>query len=627
MATHNPLITATAEHLARFVPFDSMTEEDLVWLANRLKLGYFAKGEVLFAPEQGVLTKMMILKQGLVVGERGEAGAWLELHEGEAFPLGSLVSGQPVTSTFRARGDVFVYELSADDFRALLKRSQPFAEFCTERIATLLHKSQRSIQAVYAASSSDQQSLRSPLSELARRAPVTCRPDTPLREALERIRDNRISAIVIVDEAMHPVGVFSVRDLIGRIILPGTPLDTPMEAVMTPNPMTLPPSAHAFEAALMMARHGFRHVLVAEAGKLTGVVSEKDLFSLQRVGVTQVSATIRAAASFDALKQAALDIRQLVHNMMAQGVAAEQLSQIVSTLNDLLTQRVIELECGDKCPYTHCWLAFGSEGRLEQTLTADQDNGFIFVVPDGANPEAVRREMLALAARINAALDACGLTSCRRGIMASNPEWCLTLGEWKATFSRWLEAETPETLIDVDAFFDFRPLHGASDLADELRRWLTDKARQSPRFLAQMANNALLHRPPLGVVRDFVVESAKGEHPHTLDLRVNGAQPFVDTARVLALAAGVEATSTAARLRAAAGPMKIPASEVEAWISGFFFIQLLRLRVQHEESLAGEALDNHIDPDRLNDLDRRILKEAFRQARKIQSRLAQDYKA
>ena len=63
------------------------------------------------------------------------------------------------------------------------------------------------------------------------------------------------------------------------------------------------------------------------------------------------------------------------------------------------------------------------------------------------------------------------------------------------------------------------------------------------------------------------------------------------------------------------------AAEVEGWIAAFLYIQLLRLRLQHEQSKAGDALSNRVNPDKLNSLDRRILKEAFRQARKLQSLL------
>jgi len=51
---------------------------------------------------------------------------------------------------------------------------------------------------------------------------------------------------------------------------------------------------------------------------------------------------------------------------------------------------------------------------------------------------------------------------------------------------------------------------------------------------------------------------------------------------------------------------------------------LLRLRHQHARP-QNDVHANRIAPDGLNDLDRRILKEAFLQARKLQSRLSLDY--
>ncbi|MEW5787448.1 MAG: DUF294 nucleotidyltransferase-like domain-containing protein [Pseudomonadota bacterium] len=628
MASPNSLLAATADHLARFAPFDSMAREHLLWLAERLKLAYYGKDEVLLAPDQGEIKRFYIIKQGAVqVQQAGTDDAWLELHEGEVFPLGALLGGRQAISTFKAITDVFTYELEVEDFHALFRLSPAFQDFSTRRIATLLERSQRSVQARYAATTAEQQSLRSPLSSIARRKPVTCRPGTPLKEALETIRDNRISAIVVVEDGDQPVGVFSVRDLIGRVILPGTDLATPMAQVMTPNPMSLPSTAHAFEAAMLMARHGFRHVLVADGGRLTGVISEKDLFSLQRVGVTQISAAIRAATGQEALVRAAEDIRQLGHNMMAQGVAAEQLTQILSTLNDILTRRIIELECAarDECRVAYCWLAFGSEGRLEQTLSTDQDNGLIFLVPEGETAESVRAVLLPLAERINRVLDACGFPLCKGEIMAMNPKWCLSLEEWKTVFSRWIDAGDPESLLNASIFFDFRPLLGQENLAEDLQGWLLAKTTATPRFLHQMAANALRNRPPLGVVRDFATDG-EGDLANTLDLKLNGTTPFVDAARVFALASGVPATGTAARLRGAAAKMNIPTAEVEAWLSSFYFIQMLRLHGQHEEMQAGKPMDNRINPDELNDLDRRILKESFRQARKVQARLALDYK-
>src|SRR3970282_2802816 len=129
-----------------------------------------------------------------------------------------------------------------------------------------------------------------------------------------------------------------------------------------------------------------------------------------------------------------------------------------------------------------------------------------------------------------------------------------------------------------------------------------------------MAANALHNRPPLGVVRDFVVGKE-----NKLDLKVNGITPFVDAARIFSLAAGVTQTNTIQRLRLSAAKMNLHASEIDAWIDALLFIQVLRLRHHDEVSAQGasdDALDNKIDPEKLNELDRRLLKEAFRQARK-----------
>ena len=125
-------------------------------------------------------------------------------------------------------------------------------------------------------------------------------------------------------------------------------------------------------------------------------------------------------------------------------------------------------------------------------------------------------------------------------------------------------------------------------------------------------------------MRDFVVASS-GEHANTVDLKVNGATLFIDAARVYALASGVAQTSSAKRLRECAALRGMPAAEAEAWASAFHFLQLVRLRLQQAQIAHGQPPDNHLNPDHLNALDRRILKETLRQAKTLQRRLALDF--
>ena len=624
-ALHAAQLTFFSTH----APFDRMQREHLLWMMARMQLAYYAKDELIASPQQGVVSHFFVIKQGLVQASSNTQHGLMELHEGECFPLGALLAKRAVTSTYRAEEDVFCFELSAQHFHELIELSVVFKDFCTRRMTALFEQSALAMQAQLSQVSSEQQPLSSSLAGIIRRTPITCTPDTSLRTALQMMSEAHLGSMIVTDAAQRPLGIFTLRDLLERVALAELSIDLPIKQVMSSQPITLPPEALAYEAAMLMAKESLRHVLVTKAdGTLHGLVSERDLFSLQRVGLRQLSTSLRQANDIATLISLGKDIRELTHNMMAQGVAAEQITQLISTLNDLLTARIIELECiaanlqqPDACQTGICWLALGSEGRLEQTFFTDQDNGIIFSVPSGETADSMRERLLPVARRINEALDLCGFTLCKGDIMASNPKWCLSREEWQHTFSNWIDHGSPEDLLNASIFFDFRSLYGNASFADELRSWLSHKVTSTPRFLHQMAANALRNRPPLGMVRDFVV----GQQ-HTLDIKLNGTTPFVDAARIFSLACGSIATNTVQRLRDVAPALHISTAEIEGWIEAFYFLQTMRLLHQYECGKQGIAMDNHINPETLNDLDRRILKEAFRQSRKMQSRLGMEYR-
>jgi CBS domain-containing protein len=620
------LLAATVTDLRRHVPFSEMELPHLEWMAGRLQLAYFPTGAVVLGPDAGVPQWFYVVKQGSVEAGGASEDSVIKLLGGECFPLGALLAGRAVVNQFRAAEDSFCYLLASADFHALLQQSLAFRDFCTRRIASLLEQSQRAVQSEYALRQEGDTRLERSLASVCTRAPVSAVSGTPLSIALQAMHDARVGSVAVTDAAGHPLGILTLKDVLSRVALPGLALDVPVEAVRTANPVLLALGATAREALLAMARHGIHHLLLVDGERLAGVISEKDLFSLKRMSVQGITAAIANANDVPALNLAGRDIAALAHNLLAQGMEAETLTELIATLNDHLTRRLIELETAalDLPGVKWCWLALGSEGRMEQTLATDQDNALIFVAGNGAAPETVRARLLDMARRINEGLDACGFPLCKGGIMASNPKWCLSADEWRGQFSRWIDAGGPEELLNANIFFDFRALYGEEAFAQTLRDWLTDKVRGNPRFLKQMTQNALRNVPPLGLVRDFVLFEDE-MHPHTLDLKMNGTTPFVDAARIFALASGQPATGTVQRLKQSGQALRIPDGEINSWVQAFHFIQLLRLRHQHEQERKGQAPDNYLNPDMLSVLDRRILKEAFRQARKLQARLALDY--
>ncbi|MBS1228960.1 MAG: putative domain and cyclic nucleotide-regulated nucleotidyltransferase [Proteobacteria bacterium] len=626
------LVSATIEFLRAYPPFDRMEHEALQFLGEQVRLAYYPKGAQIVSPDAGAVELFRILQRGkVVVRHASEVSvidqASLTLGPGECFSIGAVMAQRASTSCYTALDDVFCYEITAESFFALLQKSAVLNLFCTQYLASLLGQSRRQLQMQFSQHVAEQQTMNSPLSAVIKKAALSVTPRTPIRKVVELMAASSVGSMIIVDERQQPVGIFTQSDVLKRIVLTGVGLDDPIEQVMSKRPHTLPISANAYDAALAMAMHGVRHVLaVDDGGRLQGVVSERDLFTLQRVGLRQIRQTLDGATGIDMLLQASADVRQLSLNLLAQGVGAEQITQFISALNDALTRRIIalNLEHHDLYGIEWAWLSFGSEGRDEQTFSTDQDNGIIYICTDIMDREQTQLRLLEFARDVNDDLDQCGFPLCTGKIMASNPELCLTLEEWEEKFEHWVRTPEPQALLNATIFFDFRPLYGAFNLADRLRLSLLRRTRGNPLFLRMLAGNALCVAPPLGTFRDFVTD-ADAQHPGTIDLKKYGARLFIDAARVFAMAHDVAATNTVQRIKQSALLMAISADEAAAVIDGFNFIQLLRLRHQHAEQTQGRDGDNLIRPDELNEVERRILKESFRQARKLQQRLKLDY--
>ena len=456
--------------------------------------------------------------------------------------------------------------------------------------------------------------------------PVVVAPATSVRDAVRAIDAQDAEAAVIVDTGSSvPLGILTLRDALRSIVNDDCDLAGPVAGVMTGGLASLSAEATVHQATVLMFRRGMRHLILVEAdGRLFNVVSQGDLYGMQAADSASLATAILGAGSIAALVAQTDAVRRFAARRLAEGSGAEALCGWISALNDLIALQVIDLVEGEfDLPYVPwCWLVFGSEGRLEQTLVTDQDNGIVFAAASSAEAEHLRQKFLPFAQAVNTALDACGFTLCTGQVMAGNPAWCLSLDEWKQTFGHWISVPEPKALLNASIFFDFRPLYGREELVTELQDWLLQHVKGASAFLRAMAGNALAQEPPLSWWRDFHCNSNR-KYPHTLDLKGQGIRLFVDAVRIFALAHGVEHTNTVERLRGVRAALAIPVEEAAAMAAAFYQIQ--RLRLQNQVSGEFPEAVNRLNPDRLHRLDRQILKEAFRQARSLQQRLRLDY--
>ncbi len=99
-----------------------------------------------------------------------------------------------------------------------------------------------------------------------------------VREAASLMAKRHVGAVLVM-EGSRLAGIFTERDLMGRVVAAGLDPDrTALGQVMTRNPDTIGGHEAAIEAVRKMQRFGYRHLPVVQDGKVVGIISVRDLY-------------------------------------------------------------------------------------------------------------------------------------------------------------------------------------------------------------------------------------------------------------------------------------------------------------------------------------------------------------
>jgi CBS domain-containing protein len=618
------LVLNLQHQLSQVLPFAEMEPGHIEQFITAAREFYFEPDEVILDPNSGPVEVLYFVRQGAVVGRKGiaqESSDARRIDTGEFFPVSAAVAGRAVSSIYTALGDCFCLGVSRETVMRLSEASPPFAAFISQRILQFLERSRKLIQRTYASEVFTALSLETPLGALPRKVAVTVPTGAAVRDALMKMHETRVGSVLITDAQDRLVGILTRDDIVSRVALANVSLDAPIDDVMSPQVRFLHAHDTAQDAALMMSRYGIQHVPVLDEGRVINIVSERDLFSAQRLSLKAISGSIRSAGDVEHLKASAAEVRQFAQTLLGQGVQSRQLTALISHLNDLICERLVTLsaERHGLDLQSFSWMALGSEGRGEQTVATDQDNAIVF---QNELPHEGREALAQLAREVNEGLDACGFPLCKGQIMASNPALCLSEEAWLAQFAGWIEHGSPEALLKSSIFFDFRTVAGSAALTESMRALITARAKATPRFLKQLAENSLRNQVPLNWHGG--IDTVRVDGRDCLDLKLHGTAIVVDVARILALAQGVESTHTRSRLERVGQALGVSSREYESWLVAFEFLQTLRLNLQIQGHLIGQN-PNLLDLSSLNDIDRSILKESLKTLRLLQQRLELDY--
>ncbi len=107
-------------------------------------------------------------------------------------------------------------------------------------------------------------------------------PRATVMQAAAIMGENQIGALLVVDDQDHLVGILSERDVIAKVVSRSQdPKATPVEEIMTAEPITCDPAMPLTEVQHIMAHHRIRHLPIVDQGKPVGMLSSRDVLSAQ----------------------------------------------------------------------------------------------------------------------------------------------------------------------------------------------------------------------------------------------------------------------------------------------------------------------------------------------------------
>lgn len=576
---------------SRVAPFDRLTAEQLDTLQSAIDIDYFAPGETILAAGAEIPALFIVLRGAV---EEREGDDVLALYgPGDRFDTQAIVQGD-CRNAYVARAETLLQRLPRDHVLRLIRDNPRFGAFFYADIS-------RRLDAVM----QDNEDSRFGSLMHARVADLFLHPAVfidaadSIETAGHRMREANTNALFVRDG--ERTGIVTGMNLSKAVILQRLPITAPVGPVTHYAVITVTPEDFVVSALILMTRHNKRRVAVRKDGEFVGILEDIDLIGFLAGSAQLLTGRIERATGTDELSQVATEIGGQVKLLRRQGVKVEVVSEIVSDLNRHLLARTFSLLAPPAIRENSCLIVMGSEGRGEQTIRTDQDNGLIL----GAT--VASEELEAFRADFTQTLIGYGFPPCPGNVMVRNPFWSKPLTEYLADFNSWIALPGPDSHMNIAIFYDAVAVAGQAGLLDQAKAELIRLMRNEKVALAHFARAIESFSPPIGFFNNILTAEADGA---ALDVKKGGIFPIVHGVRSLSIERGILATGTAARITQLAAMGALKPQFARDLTQAFRYLSTLRLDSQLASEKGGA--DNLTRPGELSSMERDLLRDALK---------------
>ena len=586
-------------------PFDRLTPNEAETLRASLDIAYFRPGEAIIAKD-AIASAFYVVIKG-TVEERDDADLLALLGPTDSFDSRALVHGKSGHGFF-AREETLCYVIPKKVTLDLIQANPRFAAFFYREISQKLDELARDEEARRYGSL-----MHARVAELFLHPPAFVAASDTIETAGHRMREVNSNALFVRDG--ERIGIITGMSLSKAVVLRRQSIQTPVRDLTNFDVVSVRPDDFVSSALLLMTKCNKRRLAVQDGGKFVGILEEIDLMGFLAGSAQVVAGRIDRASSQEDLAIASREIEAQTRILRRQGVKVEVIGEIVSDLNRRLLSRLFEMVAPAELRTSGCLIVMGSEGRGEQTVRTDQDNGIILAEPvEGKTLDCFRNEF-------SGALESFGFPPCPGNVMVRNPAWSKPLSDYLADFRRWITLPDQAAHMNVAIIYDAQAVAGDARLLERAKLALLELIRGEQAFLAHFARAVDSFDTPIGLFNNLITSEGTGD---ALDLKKGGIFPIVHGVRSFAIAHGLLETSTDKRITRLRDLGVLQAEFTRDLSQAFRFLLMLRLDGQLAAS-AG-ASGTLVRPAQLSSMERQLLRDALQVVKQFRETVRHHFK-
>lgn len=335
---------------------------------------------------------------------------------------------------------------------------------------------------------------------------------------------------------------------------------------------------------------------------LLGVVELTDVLSHFSSHSHVIGLRVERAQSIAELRAASFGLADLIRGLISTGVKTRFVMELLAALNSQILSKLFDLIVPREVHPHVCLIVMGSEGRGEQIMKTDQDNGLIY--RDGLDWP----QMHAVMKEFSETLISFGFPPCPGNIMVSNPEWVNSTKQWAEKLTRWSKSFEGEATMKLAIASDSKPVAGNTALFKVARNSFFRRIQDNEIFFAHFAKASLRFDTPLtffGRLKDSA----------GLDIKKAGVFPIVHGVRSIALENKIADTNTFKRLELLVERGVLHKELADNLAEALSYFVQLRLQQQMARYSADpaeyEKAPNEIKIKMLTALERQLLRDAL----------------